>query len=39
MDNYNEWDNLSDILGDTSIISESPNEHIEPDFYIGKHQT
>ena len=39
MNNYQEWDDPPNILGDTSIISEYLNKHIEPDFYIGKHQT
>ena len=39
MDNYQEWDNTPNILGDTSIIDESPKEHIESDFYISECQT
>ena len=39
MDNYKEWDNPPNILRDTDIISESPKEHIEPDFYINERQT
>ena len=39
MDNYKEWDDPPIILKDTSIKHESSKEYIEPDFYIGKHQT
>ena len=39
MDNYKEWDNPPNILGNTSITSESLNKHIKPDFYISKRQT
>ena len=39
MNKYKEWDNLPNILEETSIINESPNKHIQPDFYIGKRQT
>ena len=38
MDNYQEWDNSPNILQDTSIISQSPKEHIKLDFSIGKRQ-
>ena len=39
MDNYKKRDKPPNILKDTSIINESPNKHIDPDFYISKCQT
>ena len=38
-DNYQEWDDPPNIIGDTTIINKSLDEHIEPDFYIGERQT
>ena len=35
MDNYQEWDDLPIILEDTNKNNESPDDHIEPYFYIG----
>jgi len=39
MDDYNEWDKPPNIHEDISISNESPNKHIEPDFYISECQT
>ena len=38
MDNYQEWNDPSIFLEDTSK-NESTEEHIEPDFYIGECHT
>ena len=39
MNGYQEWDDLPNILEDTSPNYESTSEHIKPDFYIGNCQT
>ena len=39
MDNYQEWDNLPNVLKDTSLNYESASDHIKSDFYISDHQT
>ena len=39
MDGYQEWDDPPTILEDTSSNYESPNEYIQPEFYIGDCQT
>ena len=35
MNGYQEWDNLPNILEDTSPNYESVSEHNKPDLYIG----
>ena len=35
MDNYKEWEELPNILKNTSIINESLNKHIVPDFILA----
>ena len=35
MENYQEWDNPSNILEDTSPNYEPASDHIKPDFYIS----
>ena len=39
MDGYQEWDNPSTILEDTSPNYKSASNHIKPEFYIGDRQT
>ena len=39
MNDYNKWYKPPDIHEDIGISNEFINEHIKPDFYIGKRQT
>ena len=39
MNVYQEWDDLSNVLEDTSTNYEPLSEHIKPDFNIGNCQT